>query len=99
MIDYKLELLELQRSALIDIQTILQLLVDKGICNGTDIIETRARIETSSPEVQRLNDEIISSGGQIPAIPEVPATLSNNERLKELRDLLQQLSINGGTQP
>lgn len=89
--EIKIALLQLQRSALIDTQTIMQLLLDKGICDMEDIVETRKKIESESEDILRIDKAIELSGGQVSSTP-VPEGVSKKEDLKkQLSELLSQL--------
>lgn len=85
-----INLLQLQRSALIDTQTSLQLLVDKGICDVEDIVETRKKIETESEDVKRIDNAIIEQGGAITATP-IPENMTKKAELKKQLDQLYTL--------
>lgn len=94
--ELKLQLLQLQRSALIDTQTCMQLLIDKGICTLDDIFDARARIETENPDVIRLNAEIEKLGGNIPETDSSAVSKKSEiqDQLKELQNLLSQMTKN-----
>lgn len=89
-------LLQLQRSALIDTQTIMQIMVDKGICDLETIIETRSKIESESEDVKRINDQILSQGGTIVITPDSDIPIGKKAELKkqlaELKQLLSSIS-------
>lgn len=90
--EIEIALLQLQRSALIDTQTVMQLMIDKGICDTEDIVNTRTRIEHESEDIKRIDDQIEKSGGSVVATP-VPEAISNKEDLKnQLKELVKQLS-------
>ena len=93
--DLQLSLLLLQRSALIDIQTVLQVMVDKGLCTLADIEEARCRIESDNPDIQRINAQIVEQGGEIPASPVLENHTNMQTQLNTLRDLLKQLTDEG----
>ena len=82
----KLQLLQLQRSALIDTQTCLQLMLDKGICSLDDVLDARARIEAENEDVKKLSEQILSLGGTLPQ-----ADLGTGTKRAELQDQLKQL--------
>lgn len=82
----KLQLLQLQRSALIDTQTCLQLMLDKGICSLDDVLDARARIEAENEDVKKLSEQILSLGGTLPQ-----ADLGRGTKRAELQDQLKQL--------
>ena len=89
--ELQLALLQLQRSALIDTQTVMQLMIDKGICDTEDIVTTRSRIENESEDILRIDKQIEDCGGSVVSTP-VPESISNKEDLKkQLHDLLLQL--------
>lgn len=84
-------LLQLQRSALIDTQTIMQILVDCGICTADDIVQTRKRIEETSPEVDRINSEIVNKGGVVTETPLTENQKQVQEQMEILKGLLNEL--------
>lgn len=86
---FEISLLQLQRSALVDTQTLMQLLIDKGICTVDDIIDTRAKIEGTSPDVKRIDDQIIELGGAVPVVS--CSVKSKNQQLGVLKELLKEL--------
>lgn len=92
--ELEIALLQLQRSALIDTQTVLQLMLNKGIVQMDDIIETRSRIEHENSDVKRLDSAILAKGGQIIETPQPdPNTYTSvKSQLKQLEELLKQLS-------
>lgn len=91
----EIALLQLQRSALIDTQTVMQILVDKGICTLSEIVETRSKIEKESPDIDRIDQQIESLGGTVNLTP-VPEVISDKQELKhqlnQLKQLLQQVA-------
>ena len=90
--ELQIALLQLQRSALIDTQTIMQLMIDKGICDSEDIINTRSRIEDESEDIIRIDGEIKQHGGQVIKTP-TPESVTHKEDLKkQLHQLLLQLN-------
>jgi len=93
--ELEIALLQLQRSALIDTQTIMQILIDKEICTLTELTETRARIEKESPDVDRIDEQIQSLGGTVKLTP-VPEVIADKQELKnqlnQLKQLLQQVA-------
>lgn len=92
-------LLQLQRSALIDTQAIMQILIDCEICTSEDIVNTRQKIEDKSPEVKRIDQEILTSGGEIAKTPLTEKQQNIQEQMSVLKDLLKQLTDEtGGTQ-
>ena len=93
----KLSLLQLQRSVLIDTQTILQVLLSKGICNLEDLAHIRTKIETENMQVLEINKAIESLGGSLPEVVNTPiqsnsVTNEQLQELQELQDLLEQLA-------
>ncbi len=89
--ELQLALLQLQRSALIDNQTVLQLMIDKGLCTVEEIVNMRIKIESDSPDIQRIDSEIVEHGGAITRTP-VPESISNKSDLKnQLLNLINQL--------
>lgn len=91
-------LLQLQRSALIDTQTIMQILVDTGICTTDDIVNVRQKVEDSSPEVKRIDSEIIEYGGDVIKTPLSESQQAKEDQMAVLADLLNQLvAETGGT--
>lgn len=92
--ELQIALLQLQRSALIDTQTVMQLLIDKEICTTEEIVETRSKIETESKDIQRIDEQIASYGGHVKHTP-LPESVANKQDLKkQLAELLKQLSDN-----
>ena len=87
--ELKLSLLQLQRSALIDTQTIMQILIDKGICEVADIMDTRYKIESSSEDVKRIDEAILEGGGSIVQISDPKSEV--NKRIDELEALLKKM--------
>ena len=90
----QIELLQLQRATLVDIQTVLQILIDKGICNTNDIIETRSKIENTSQDIKRIDNEITKLGGSIKKVSESSSfeTMPLNDKMKVLAELIQQFN-------
>ena len=89
--EIEIALLQLQRSALIDTQTIMQLMIDKGICDVEDIVNTRSRIEHESEDVKRIDNQIKQCGGVVSITP-LPDDIANKEELKkQLYTLIQEL--------
>lgn len=89
--EIEIALLQLQRSALIDTQTALQLLMDKGICDTEDIVNTRSKIENESEAIQRIDRQIESKGGSVTTTPFPDSLASKEDAKKQLRELLQEL--------
>ena len=92
----QVNLLQLQRSALIDTQAIMQILIDCEICTSEDIVNTRQRIEDNSPEVKRIDEEILASGGQVTKTPKTEKQKNVQEQMDILKDLLKQLTDETG---
>lgn len=90
--EIKISLLQLQRSALIDTQTVMQLMVDKGICDVEDIVSTRTKIETESNDIRRIDKQIEEAGGQVLSTPAPDAIANKEDARKQLKELLQQLN-------
>lgn len=92
--EVEIALLQLQRSALIDTQAIMQIMLDKGLCTVEDINETRLRIESESPVVERIDSQILNLGGSVLASPKPDESVDKtdmNEKVKLLKELLSQL--------
>ena len=94
--DLEIALLQLQRSALIDTQTIMQLLVDKGICSIDDIVSTRSKIETENKDILRIDEQIKELGGTVIATPVPEGKIKKDALKKQLGELLSLLKENGG---
>ena len=77
----KIAFLQLQRSALIDTQTIFQLLVEKGICNVDDIAATRQKVEMSDGSVKQIDAEIARLRGE-------EIDIDFNDVIAKLRNIL-----------
>lgn len=90
--ELKIGLLQLQRSALIDTQAIMQILLDSGICTVDDIVSARERIENTSPEVKRLDDEIVLAGGEVIKTPQTEKQKNIQEQVALLKDLIHQFA-------
>ena len=90
--DLKLHLetmmLQLQRSALIDTQTLFQIMIEKEICSIDEITEARSQVEENNKDVQRIDTEIEKLTGQRPKKYTQPI---KSELLDELKSLLNQL--------
>lgn len=92
--DIEIALLQLQRSALIDTQAIMQIMLDKGLCTLEDILDTRSRIEDNSPDVKRIDDQIVSCGGTVVATPSSDVHKSSDsteDQLRLLKELLKKV--------
>lgn len=91
----EIALLQLQRSALIDIQTVIQVLIDKGLCTVDDIVQIRSKIESDSEDIKRIDKQITDHGGVVTATP-VPDSITNKADLKnqlnELHALLEAIT-------
>lgn len=94
--DLKVSLLQLQRSALIDTQTIMQILIDCEICNADDIVNTRQNIEDNSPEIKRIDQEIEVMGGSVVKTPPSEKQKNVQEQMDILKGLLKQLTDETG---
>lgn len=94
--DLEIALLQLQRSALIDTQTVMQLLVDKGICSIDDIVSTRSKIETENKDILRIDEQIKELGGTVTATPIPESKIKKDALKKQLGELLSLLKENGG---
>lgn len=93
--ELKIALLQLQRSALIDTQTIMQILIDKKICEPFELIETRSKIESSSQDVARIDKQIESIGGIIPSVQSSDMTMMPmKDKMKALAELLKEYTQN-----
>ena len=89
-----ISLLQLQRSALIDTQTVMQVMIDKGICEMSDIVETRSNIENNSEDVKRINDQLLELGVTVSNTPVPEGMMSRAElkdKLDELVEMLQKI--------
>lgn len=89
----KLMMLQLQRSALIDTQTLFQLMIDKGICSIDDILATKDNIECNNSDVHRLDQEIANLKGEELTVP----THNNATLLSQLQKLLKELPVANST--
>jgi hypothetical protein len=98
--ELSISLLQLQRSALIDTQTVMQVMIDKGLCDLSDLVETRSRIEKESDDIKRIDQEIVNRGGTVCMTP-VPENVGNNAQLQKQLDQLQKLltEMTSSTQP
>lgn len=90
--ELRIEMLQLQKAALIDTQTIFQILVDKGICAVDEVVSTRERIEAANPDVHSLDVKIANLKGE-----ELPQQPSKTELLAQLRQLIDSLNISPST--
>lgn len=83
----ELMMLQLQRSALIDTQTLFQLLIEKGICTVDEITSMRGSVENTNSDVRRIDQQIAELKGEEykPAL-----SISNKtELMNQLRKLLK----------
>jgi len=86
----KLMMLQLQRSALIDTQTLFQILIDKNICSVDDIVCTRSEIETNNEDVHKLDSQI----AKLCQHADVPLnTLPKSVLMQQLKELLKDLNV------
>jgi len=89
--ELKVAYLQLQRSALIDTQTIMQILIDKKICETSELIETRSKIESSSQDVARIDRQIESLGGVVTKVQSSDMTMMPmKDKMKVLAELLKE---------
>lgn len=89
--ELQLNMLQLQRSALIDTQTLFQLMIDKGVCDVEDIVSTRTRVETDNEAILNIDEQIEHCGGTVSPTP-VPDSIAAKEDLKaQLIELISQL--------
>lgn len=88
--EFQAQFLQLQRSALIDTQTLFQLMIEKGICTVDEILETRESVEASNPDVSRIDKEIEAVTGQAPKV--TVQQQSKTALMNQLRDLIQELN-------
>lgn len=90
--ELKISMLQLQRSALIDTQTILQILLSKGLCTLEDLTHVRTRIEKENALVQEINQSIENLGGSlVEATGDSNSDVGTAATMQELQDLIQQL--------
>lgn len=88
--DFNLKFLQLQRSALIDTQTLFQLMIEKGICTVDEILATRETVEANNPDVARIDKEIESITGVVPKSN--IQQQSKSALLNQLKDLIEALN-------
>ena len=87
--NFKLLFLELQRSALIDTQTIFQLLIEKEICTVDEITQMRQTVECNNADVARIDQEIAAAKGE----KYIPKSLPRDTKkalMEQLQKLLQE---------
>ena len=77
----KIAFLQLQRSALIDTQTIFQLLVEKGTCNVDEVTATRQKVEMNDGSVKQIDAEIARLRGE-------EIDIDFNDVITKLRNIL-----------
>ena len=98
--ELNISLLQLQRSALLDTQTILQLMLDKNMCSVDDILAARNKVSSESRDIERIDKAIVSAGGSPLSVPDPDDSVLLNDpkhQLKELHKLLQQLTDNSNS--
>lgn len=83
----ELMMLQLQRSALIDTQTVFQILIDKGVCSADDIVSAKDTIECSNEDVRRLDEQIAKLQGK-----EYKPKVNKSLLMDQLKQLLSQLN-------
>lgn len=87
--ELRIMMLQLQRSALIDTQTLFQLLIEKGICSVEEITQLRQTIELNNEDVARIDNQIADLQGV-----ERPNKQLNKTELKDqLRMLLKDIGF------
>lgn len=94
--DLEIALLQLQRSALIDTQTVMQLMIDKGICDVEDLVNTRSKIETENKDILRIDEQIKELGGEVITTPIPESKAKKDELKKQLNELLSLLRETNG---
>lgn len=64
--EHKFEILflKLQRSALIDTQTLFQIMIEKGICTLDEIMTAHETVEQNNPDVKRIDDQLFELTGE-----------------------------------
>lgn len=88
---FSLEFLQLQRSALIDTQTLFQILIDKGVCTLDEILAIRENVEQNNPDVIRIGNQIESITGELPKSN--VQQQSKSALMNQLKDLIQSLNL------
>lgn len=89
--EFNLKFLQLQRSALIDTQTLFQIMIEKEICTVDDILSARESVEANNPDVARIDTEIQSITGEVPRSN--IKQQSKSALMNQLKDLIQSLNI------
>ena len=92
--EFQIALLELQRSALIDTQTLFQILIEKDVCSVDEILSKRAQIENTNPDVASLDLKICNLKGESPVnktLSEVIEKMGNNST-SDRNELMKQLA-------
>ena len=89
--EFQLQFLQLQRSALIDTQTLFQLMIEKGICTVDEITQTRESVEINNPDVERISKEIAELQGVSYTKPKLIPKVSP-ELLSQLKELIANLN-------
>ena len=85
--NFDLHFLELQRSALIDTQTLFQIMIEKGICTVDEILSVHDRIESNNPDVRQLDNAIAELKGE----EVVPRNNSKSALLAQLQEMKKEL--------
>lgn len=89
--EFQLQFLQLQRSALIDTQTLFQIMVEKGICTVDEIAQARNSVECNNPDVERISREIAELQG-VSYIKPKPTPKVSPELLSQLKELIASLN-------
>lgn len=89
--EFQLQFLQLQRSALIDTQTLFQIMIEKGICTVDEIAQTRESVEINNPDVERISKEIAELQGVSYIKPKQTPKVSP-ELLNQLKELIANLN-------
>lgn len=90
--EFQLQFLQLQRSALIDTQTLFQIMIEKGICTVDDITQTRESVECNHPDVRRIDKEIATIKGEEYTGPQSNSISNKSALLNQLKDLVKSLN-------
>lgn len=91
----RISLLQLQRSALLDTQTVMQILLNKNVCELSELLEVRSQIESASEDIKRIDNQILECGGSVEKIPQPDPELvkpSVQSQLNQLEQLLKQIA-------
>ena len=91
----RVSLLQLQRSALLDTQTVMQILLNKNVCELSELLEVRSQIESASEDIKRIDKQILECGGVVEKIPQPDPELvkpSVQSQLDQLEKLLKQIA-------